>query len=92
MKGLREVLGDGDWQGRDARWFVFKPKIPFWVKFLGSCNGKCWYILCPLRLFYGHWKYVMAIWCILWSFGIFSPFWFFVPRKIWQPCGRAVTS
>jgi hypothetical protein len=21
----------------------------------------------------------------LWSFGIFSPFWYFVPRKIWQP-------
>jgi hypothetical protein len=22
----------------------------------------------------------------LWSFGIFYPFWYFVPRKIWQPC------
>jgi hypothetical protein len=27
----------------------------------------------------------MAIWYILWSFGNFSPFWYFVPRKIWQP-------
>jgi hypothetical protein len=26
----------------------------------------------------------MAIWYILWSFGIFSPFWFVVPRLIWQ--------
>jgi hypothetical protein len=27
----------------------------------------------------------MAIWYILWQFGIFSPFWYFGPRKIWQP-------
>jgi hypothetical protein len=30
--------------------------------------------------------YFMAIWYILWSFGIFFPFWYVVPRKIWQPC------
>jgi hypothetical protein len=30
---------------RVARWFVFKPKIPIWVIFAGSCNGKSWYIL-----------------------------------------------
>jgi hypothetical protein len=29
--------------------------------------------------------YIMAIWYILWSFGIFSLFWYVVPRKIWQP-------
>jgi hypothetical protein len=29
----------------------------------------------------------MAIWYILWSFGIFFPrLWYVVPRKIWQPC------
>jgi hypothetical protein len=22
----------------------------------------------------------------IWLFGIFFPFWFFVPRQIWQPC------
>jgi hypothetical protein len=34
---------------------------------------------------------------ILWTFGIvcgnlvyFFPFWYFVPRKIWQPCSAAV--
>jgi hypothetical protein len=34
----------------------------------------------------------MAIWYILWPFdifcgyfGIFFPFWFVIPRKIWQP-------
>jgi hypothetical protein len=33
-------------------------KIPIWVNFGGSCNGRCWYIL-------------MAIWSILGPFGIF---------------------
>jgi hypothetical protein len=27
----------------------------------------------------------IAVWYILWSFGIFLPFWYVVPRKIWQP-------
>jgi hypothetical protein len=31
--------------GRVARWFVFKPKIPIWVNFGGSCYAKSWYIL-----------------------------------------------
>jgi hypothetical protein len=31
--------------GRVARWFVFKPKIPIWVNFVGSCYEKYWYIL-----------------------------------------------
>jgi hypothetical protein len=28
----------------------------------------------------------MAIWYILWTFGIFFPFWYVVPINIWQPC------
>jgi hypothetical protein len=28
----------------------------------------------------------MGIWCSSWYFGIFFPFWYFAPRKIWQPC------
>jgi hypothetical protein len=35
-------------------------------------------------LFYGHLVYFTAIWYILLLFGIFSPFWYVVPRKIWQ--------
>jgi hypothetical protein len=31
-----------------------------------------WFILRPLEIFYGHLVY-------------FCPFWYFVPRKIWQP-------
>jgi hypothetical protein len=28
----------------------------------------------------------MALYYILWSVGIFNPFWSVVPRQIWQPC------
>jgi hypothetical protein len=51
-----------------------------------SCNRRCWYILWPFGQFSGHFVYFMALKLILWSFGIFSPFWYIVPRKIWQPC------
>jgi hypothetical protein len=68
---------------RVARWFVFKPNIQIWVNFGGSCNGRCCYILRTLGPCYG----------LLRTLGIshgnlayFSPFWYFVPRKIWQPC------
>jgi hypothetical protein len=37
----------------------FKPKIPIWVNFAGSCNGKCWYM------------YFRAIWSISGLFVIF---------------------
>jgi hypothetical protein len=65
--------------GRVARWFVFKPKIPNLDKFWRVLQWKIlvyfmtiWSILRPLEIFYGHLVY-------------FSPFWYFVPRKIWQP-------
>jgi hypothetical protein len=32
--------------------------------------------------------YFVTIWYILWSFGIFFPFWYIVPRQIWQPLCR----
>jgi hypothetical protein len=41
----------------------------------------------------GHLVYFTVVCYILWTFGIaggnlvyFFPFWYFVPRKIWQPC------
>jgi hypothetical protein len=68
-----------------ARLHIFKPKIPIWVNFGGSSNGKCRYLYVNLVDF-------MATWYSLWPFGIFkviwhifSPFWYVVPRKIWQP-------
>jgi hypothetical protein len=47
---------------RVARWYIFKPKIPLWVNFRGSWNGKGWYILWPFGIYilrpfgtvYGH--------------------------------------
>jgi hypothetical protein len=51
-------------------------------------NEKCWYILRPFGILYGHWEYFTVIWCILWKCGIvcchcvqFFPVWYFVPRK-----------
>jgi hypothetical protein len=48
-----------------ARWYTFKPKIPIWVRYVGSFNGRCWYILCPFDqscghfgVFYGHLEYI----------------------------------
>jgi hypothetical protein len=67
---------------RVAGWFVFKPKIQIWANFGGSCNG----------IFYGH-LFHFTVYCyILRTFGTvryklvyFFPFWYSVPRKIWQP-------
>jgi hypothetical protein len=44
-------------------------------------------------IFYSYLVYFTTIWSILWPFGIhmlllfdtFFPFWYAVPRKIWQP-------
>jgi hypothetical protein len=55
---------------RVARWFVFKPKIPIWVNFGGSCYGKSWYIIWQFGLFDGHLVYFVVIWYIFPRFGI----------------------
>jgi hypothetical protein len=43
-------------------------------------------------ILYSHFVYFTAKWYILWLFGTFGgylvyffPFWYVVPRKIWQP-------
>jgi hypothetical protein len=63
-----------DCQPRVARWYSFKPKKQMGVNFGGFCNGRCWYILRQLGIFYGHLVYFVAIWYILWPFGIFFRF------------------
>jgi hypothetical protein len=67
-------------------WLFFKPKIPIWVHFGGPGMENVF-------IFYDHLEYFMAIWYILWQFGIvcgqlvyFSYFGMFGRRKIWQPC------
>jgi hypothetical protein len=54
---------------RVARRHIFLPKIQIWVNFGGTCNGRCWYILRPIGLFYGYLVY-------LWPFGIFMVIWY----------------
>jgi hypothetical protein len=46
---------------RVARWHIFKQKSPIWVNFGGYSNGRCWYIICPLGLFYVYLVYFVAI-------------------------------
>jgi hypothetical protein len=65
---------------RAARWYIFQPKIPIWVNFGGSCNGRCWYILWPFGMFYGILLYFTAIWYTLWPFGIFYGHWVYFHR------------
>jgi hypothetical protein len=71
---------------RVARWLIFRPKIAIWVDFGRSCSGRCWCNLWTFGLFYGHLIFSMDIWYI------FPPFWYIVPRKIWQPCRDARVS
>jgi hypothetical protein len=87
---LMMVINDAGKSGV-ARWFIFRPKIVIWVHFGGSCNGRrCWCILWPFGLFYGHLIYFMDLWyryfVVIWYF--FPPFWYIVQRKIWQPWAR----
>jgi hypothetical protein len=71
---------------------VFIPKITICVyleglriKNVGIFNDHLEY-LSIFGIFCGYLIYFVVIWYILWLFGIFSPFWYDVPRKIWQPC------
>jgi hypothetical protein len=86
MSRLASQSRDISLRTRVARWYIFKPKIQIWVNFLGYCNGRCWYILCSFGVFYGHLPYFIVIWYIFWLFGIFFTCWYFLVRKIWQPC------
>jgi hypothetical protein len=73
---------------RVARWW--QTIILIWVYF-GPWNGKCWYtyfivnwnILRPFGIFYSHLVHTVVLWYVY-----FLPFWYIVPRKIWQPWVR----
>jgi hypothetical protein len=52
-------------ESKVARWYIFRPKRSIWVNFRGSCNGRCWNILCAhpiFGLFYIHLIYFVVIW------------------------------
>jgi hypothetical protein len=75
---------------RVARWYSCKPKI--WVHFVGSCNSRCWYLLCPFGLFFG--LFFGLLWChlvCLWSFGVYIPLFGMLDReKSGNPAAGAV--
>jgi hypothetical protein len=64
-------------QSRVARWYNFKPKIPIWVNFVGSWNGKCWNILRPIWKICGNLIHFMVTMYIL----SFSPFLYVIHKK-----------
>jgi hypothetical protein len=42
-KSVQEVFSETSYiEPSHNRWFIFKPKIPFWLNFDGLWNGKCW--------------------------------------------------
>jgi hypothetical protein len=49
---------------RVARWHTFKPKIPNWVNFGGSCNGRCRHILWPFGIFCSNVANFTVVWYI----------------------------
>jgi hypothetical protein len=54
-------------QCRVARWFIFKPKILIWVRFVGVLQWK----MLVYFMSYSHMVLFVVIWYILLSFGIF---------------------
>jgi hypothetical protein len=70
-----------------ARCYIFIPKISIWVHFVLEWKMLL-YVMAIWNILreFTYIVYFVAIWYILWLFGIFFPFWHFVPREIWQPC------
>jgi hypothetical protein len=62
-----------------ARWIVFKPKIQIWVNFEGLAMEDD-------GIFYGLLVRFTVLFILYANLVYFSPLWYFVPRKIWQPC------
>jgi hypothetical protein len=55
--------------------YILKQKIPIWVNFENSFNGRGWYVYGHYVYFmYGQIVYFMVIWYIFWSCGIFFIF------------------
>jgi hypothetical protein len=71
----------------------FQTKNPIWLNLDGLAMEDVGIFNLPFGLFCGNSVYFVAIWYTYVRYGylvIFSPFWYFVPRKIWQPwhlCG-----
>jgi hypothetical protein len=61
---------------RALQWKMLVYFIAIWSKYFAAI----WY------------RYIAVIWYISWLFHIFFPFWYVVPRKIWQPWSEQLQS
>jgi hypothetical protein len=64
---------------------IFAYKNPKLYIFCRALKWKMLLFINHLEQFSAILVYFMAIWFSAWSFGLFLPFWYVVPRKIWQP-------
>jgi hypothetical protein len=76
------VLQDGIFSKQKSKfWYILQGLVmeDFGILYGHLVNfTNVWYIALPFGIFYGYLVYV------------FFPFWYFVPRKIWQPALSAV--
>jgi hypothetical protein len=84
------------WSDQGCQIVYFQTKNPNLGKFWSVLQWKMlvnftafWSLLRPFGIFYAH---LVCIFCghfgTFSCFGVFFPFWYFVPRKIWQLCQR----
>jgi hypothetical protein len=67
----------------------FQTKLPpVLVNFWKAFEWKVLYLSWPFGILCGHLLDFKAICYILWTSVALSPFWYIVPRKIWQPCDQ----
>jgi hypothetical protein len=65
----------------------FPTKNPNFGKFWRALEWKMLIYFMTIKSILRPFGIIMAVWYSLWSFGIYSPrFWYIVSRKIWQPC------
>jgi hypothetical protein len=62
-------------RSRVARWNIFKPKIPIWVKNLVGLR-----IMESVVIFYAHLEYIMSNRYIFWPLGNLMVIWYIFPR------------
>jgi hypothetical protein len=67
----------------------FRTKNPSLGKFWSFLRWKMLAYFLPFGLFYGHWKYFMALWYNLWQFGIFPRFGILNQEKSGNPGAQA---
>jgi hypothetical protein len=59
----------------------FQPELPDGIFLNRKCHNFEGLAMEDVGIFNGHLVYSTTIWYILWSFGIFFPFWYVVPKS-----------